>query len=183
MSLKDIKSSLLELANLSRGENSTVSLKARTILIASEKPSYELRYNKIERLFLDAISANNVEMLETMITDENAMFDVLGDFFYHEKREVRVAALEVYERRALISYDIEGLLHEQIKHISAIMFKFRLPEAHPNSSFAVHGINGGFLANRGQYKRFGAMAAFDNFELFQQHFYDFIDLFRIRHYS
>ena len=40
---KDIKSSLLDLANLSRGENSTVSLKARTILIASEKPSYELR--------------------------------------------------------------------------------------------------------------------------------------------
>ena len=41
---KDIKPTLLELANLARGENSTVSLKARTILIASEKPSYELRY-------------------------------------------------------------------------------------------------------------------------------------------
>ena len=40
---KDIKPTLLELANLARGENSTVSLKARTILIASEKPSYELR--------------------------------------------------------------------------------------------------------------------------------------------
>ena len=71
-----------------------------------------------------------------MITDENAMFDVLGEFFYHIKREVRVAALEVYERRALISYDIESLLHEQIHDIAAVMFKFRLPEAHPNSSFA-----------------------------------------------
>ena len=50
--------------------------------------------------------------------------------------KVRVAALEVYERRALISYDIEGLLHEQIDDdISAVMFKFRLPEAHPNSPF------------------------------------------------
>ena len=86
---KDIKSSLLDLANLSRGENSTVSLKARTILIASEKPSYELRFNKIERLFLDAISANSIEQLETMITDENAMFDVLGDFFYHMNRYVK----------------------------------------------------------------------------------------------
>ena len=47
---KDIKPSLLELANLSRGENSTVSLKARTILIASEKPSYELRYDKKQDL-------------------------------------------------------------------------------------------------------------------------------------
>ena len=95
---KDIKASLLDLANLSRGENSTVSLKARTILIASEKPSYELRFNKIERLFLDAISANSIEQLETMITDENAMFDVLGDFFYHINRKVRAAALEVYQR-------------------------------------------------------------------------------------
>ena len=91
-----------------------------------------LRYNKIERLFLDAISANNIEMLETIITDENAMFDVLGDFFYHVNHQVRVAALEVYERRALISYDIEGLLHEQMNNISAVMFKFHLPEAHPN---------------------------------------------------
>jgi hypothetical protein len=47
-----------------------------------------LRYNKIERLFLDAISANNIEMLETIITDENAMFDVLGDFFYHVNHQV-----------------------------------------------------------------------------------------------
>ena len=47
-----------------------------------------LRYNKIEKLFLDAISANNIEMLETIITDENAMFDVLGDFFYHVNHQV-----------------------------------------------------------------------------------------------
>ena len=96
-----------------------------------------IRYNKIEKLFLDAINTNSIEQLETMITDENAMFDVLGDFFYHVNTKVRVAALEVYERRALISYDIEGLLHEQIgDDISAVMFKFRLPEAHPNSPFA-----------------------------------------------
>lgn len=139
------------------------------------------RYNKIERLFLDAITANNVEMLETMITDENAMFDVLGDFFYHEKREVRVAALEVYERRALISYDIEGLLHEQMDDISAILFKFRLPESHPNSAFAYGSAVGGLgnLLSR-QYKRFGAMAAFDSFADFETHFASLIDLFRKR---
>jgi len=180
---KDIKSSLLELANLSRGENSTVSLKARTILIASEKPSYEIRYNKIEKLFLDAISANNIEMLETIITDENAMFDVLGDFFYHVNHQVRVAALEVYERRALISYDIEGLLHEQMNNISAVMFKFHLPEAHPNSSFAhVPGTGAAGLSSllNDKYKRFGAMAAFDNFQQFQDHFCAFVNLFRKR---
>jgi hypothetical protein len=179
---KDIKTTLLELANLSRGENSTVSLKARTILIASEKPSYELRFNKIEKLFLDAISANTIEQLETMITDENAMFDVLGDFFYHVNTKVRVAALEVYERRALVSYDIEGLMHEQIgDDISAIKFKFRLPEGHPNSLCNVsdHNLQTSFTASR-QYKRFGAMAAFENLKQFSENFLDFVDLFRKR---
>ena len=65
-----------------------MALKARTILIASEKPSYEVRHNHIEKMFLDAI---NREMdgegqhcgLERMITDESSVFDVLGDFFYH----------------------------------------------------------------------------------------------------
>jgi acetyl-CoA carboxylase/biotin carboxylase 1 len=184
---KDIKSTLLELANLSRGENSTVSLKARTILIASEKPSYELRYNKIEKLFLDAIGANTIEQLETMITDENAMFDVLGDFFYHVNTKVRVAALEVYERRALISYDIEGLSHEQIGSISAIMFSFRLPETHPNNQFTHGGPSSTVVASGGlnslmkrQYKRFGAMAAFDSFHQFTGHFSQLVDLFRKR---
>ena len=64
------------------------------------------------------------------------------------------------------------------------MFKFHLPEAHPNSSFGqVTGTGGGSsfrsLLNR-QYKRFGAMAAFDSFQQFQDHFLDFIDLFRTR---
>ena len=31
-----------------------------------------------------------------------------------------------------------------------------------------------------QYKRFGAMAAFDSFQQFQDHFYDFVELFRTR---
>ena len=52
---KDLKDKLREMTNtLVRSENSTVALKARTILIASEKPPYEVRHNHIERMFLDA---------------------------------------------------------------------------------------------------------------------------------
>ena len=54
--IKSLRPSLLALTDLVRPENSTVSLKARTILIASERPSYELRHNHIEKMFLDAIS-------------------------------------------------------------------------------------------------------------------------------
>ena len=56
---KDLKPILRELTNLVRGETSTVSLKARTILIASEKPSYEIRHNHIEKMFLDAINKSD----------------------------------------------------------------------------------------------------------------------------
>jgi len=54
-----MKPILRELTNLVRGETSTVSLKARTILIASEKPSYEIRHNHIEKMFLDAINKSD----------------------------------------------------------------------------------------------------------------------------
>ena len=56
---KDLKPLLRDLTNLVRGETSTVSLKARTILIASEKPSYEIRHNHIEKMFLDAINKSD----------------------------------------------------------------------------------------------------------------------------
>ena len=86
---KDIKTTLLELANLSRGENSTVSLKARTILIASEKPSYELRFNKIEKLFLDAIGANTIGKNWMIFLDEN----------YINFREINFTKISVISRK------------------------------------------------------------------------------------
>ena len=66
-------------------------------MIASEKPSYELRHNHIEKMFLDAINKTE-DMhgdLQKMITDDSSLFDVLGDFFYHNEEAVRAAALEV----------------------------------------------------------------------------------------
>lgn len=64
------------------------------------------------------------------------MFDVLLEFFYHQNPTVVNAALEVYVRRAYISYELTGLQHVLItpssdKAISthAIFFKFLLPNA------------------------------------------------------
>ncbi len=99
--LKTLRQPLTALTDLVRPQNATVLLKARTILIASDKPSYELRHNHIERMFLDAINKHE-EMygdLQKMITDDSSIFDVLGDFFYHQEEAVRAAALEVYVRR------------------------------------------------------------------------------------
>ena len=65
---KEMKPILRELTNLVRGETSTVSLKARTILIASEKPSYEIRHNHIEKMFLDAINkSDDTSQVKTLL--------------------------------------------------------------------------------------------------------------------
>ena len=52
--MAELKPILTELTNLIKQENSSVSLKARTILIACEKPTYDLRFNHMEKMFLDA---------------------------------------------------------------------------------------------------------------------------------
>ncbi|QQP49798.1 Uncharacterized protein FKW44_010585, partial [Caligus rogercresseyi] len=160
---KDLKPILSELTTLIRQENATVALKARTIIIASEKPSYELRHNHIEKMFLDAINrADDTHFnLRKMITDESSIFDVLGDFFYHEERSVRAAALEVYVRRAFI-YDCQ-----------AVRFDFLLPQSHPNRSFhSIRNMNS-FIDCR----RHGLMTSFKNFEDFTDNFEDILALF------
>ncbi|XP_040575050.1 acetyl-CoA carboxylase [Lepeophtheirus salmonis] len=173
---KDLKPILSELTNLVRQENATVALKARTIIIASEKPSYELRHNHIEKMFLDAINrADNTHYnLRKMITDDSSIFDVLGDFFYHEERSVRAAALEVYVRRAFMSYELTGLTNLVYNYdCQAVGFDFLLPQSHPNRSFHT-------VQNMNSYidcRRHGLMTSFKNFEEFTDNFVDVLELF------
>ena len=202
---KDLKPTLRDLTNsLVKAENSTVSLKARTILIASEKPSYELRHNHIEKMFLDAINRTAVEgddgggglHLERMITDESSVFDVLGDFFYHADPRVRAAALEVYVRRAFISYEVTSLNNLRLsgRGTAAVKFDFLLPQSHPNRSFHAAAANthrrsdsdvsaqpefalspAGFHLDN--FRRHGVMSAFETFEAFEADFESLVELF------
>ena len=92
----------------------------------------------MEKMFLDRTSKseNSANNLQAMITDESAIFDVLGEFFYHSEERVQQAALEVYIRRAFISYDVEGLQHQRLPQgQSFVHFQFLLPQSHPNRSF------------------------------------------------
>jgi len=133
--MSELKPVLTQLTNLVKQENSTVCLKARTILIACEKPTYDIRYNHMEKMFLDATNKteDSATNLQKMITDESAIFDILGDFFYHVDEAVRQAALEVYVRRAFISYDLTCLQHQRLPlGQSAVHFQFMLPLSHPN---------------------------------------------------
>ena len=138
-----------------------------------------------------------------MITDESSVFDVLGDFFYHSDPRVRAAALEVYVRRAFISYEVTGLNNQLLSSTSdevypAVKFEFLLPQSHPNRSFHRHHqqqtshrrsdsdvtsevVNVvGIGWNQDHvicFRRQGVMAAFRDLEHFRANFSSLVDLF------
>ncbi|CAO2644622.1 Acetyl-CoA carboxylase 1 [Lemmus lemmus] len=128
---------LTDLTQLSKTTNAKVALRARQVLIASHLPSYELRHNQVESIFLSAIDMYGhqfcIENLQKLILSETSIFDVLPDFFYHSNQVVRMAALEVYVRRAYIAYELNSVQHRQLKDNTCVVeFQFMLPTSHPN---------------------------------------------------
>ncbi|KAG7274690.1 hypothetical protein CRUP_021131 [Coryphaenoides rupestris] len=69
-----------EFTQLSKMENSKVALRARQVLIASHMPSYELRHNQVESIFLSAIDMYGhqfcPENLKKLILSETSIFDL-----------------------------------------------------------------------------------------------------------
>ncbi|KAM4616339.1 acetyl-CoA carboxylase 2 isoform 2-T2 [Polymixia lowei] len=193
---------LNELTQLSKMENSKVALRARQVLIASHLPSYELRHNQVESIFLSAIDMYGhqfcPENLKKLILSETSIFDVLPNFFYHSNRVVCMAALEVYVRRAYIAYELNSLQHHQLHDgTCAVDFQFMLPTSHPNrgssptlNRVAVPVSSSGQFEMRRQgselflegalsppCQRMGAMVAFQRFEDFKRNFDDVISNF------
>uniref|UniRef100_A0A803SPN3 acetyl-CoA carboxylase n=1 Tax=Anolis carolinensis TaxID=28377 RepID=A0A803SPN3_ANOCA len=135
---EELEAILNELTQLHRAENAKVALRARQVLIASHLPSYELRLNQVESIFLSAIDLYGhqfcPENLKKLIFSETTIFDVLPTFFYHDKPVVCMAALEVYVRRAYVAYELQGLQHRPLTDGTCLLqFQFRLPSSHPNS--------------------------------------------------
>ncbi|KAJ7391694.1 hypothetical protein OS493_017391 [Desmophyllum pertusum] len=128
---------LQELTTLNRHDNAKVALRARQALLASQQPSYELRHNQVESLFLSAIDMYGNQLasdsFQKLILSETAIFDILPSFFYHSSEAVRTAALEVYIRRSYQAYELTTLYHEKVEeNVLIVQFQFILPEAHPN---------------------------------------------------
>ncbi|CAM1302616.1 Uncharacterised protein r2_g1260 [Pycnogonum litorale] len=128
---------LHSLTTLNKSENSKVALRARQVLIAANQPAYELRHNQMESIFLSAIDMFGHDLcpvnLQKLILSETSIFDLLHSFFYHQNTLVKMAALEVYVRRAYISYELTRLQHLQIVNdLCVVKFQFLLPSTHPN---------------------------------------------------
>uniref|UniRef100_A0A665XDD5 acetyl-CoA carboxylase n=1 Tax=Echeneis naucrates TaxID=173247 RepID=A0A665XDD5_ECHNA len=164
---------LNELTQLSKMENSKVALRARQVLIASNLPSYELRHNQVESIFLSAIDMYGhqfcPENLKKLILSETSIFDVLPNFFYHANQVVCMAALEVYVRRAYIAYELNSIQHHQLQDgTCAVDFQFMLPSSHPNRRQGSELFLEGALSPPCQ--RMGAMVAFQCFDDFRRNF-------------
>ncbi|KAM9625723.1 acetyl-CoA carboxylase 2 isoform 2-T2 [Morphnus guianensis] len=184
---------LHELTQLSKTEHSKVALRARQVLIASHLPSYELRYNQVESIFLSAINMYGHEYcpenLKKLILSETTIFDVLPIFFYHTNQVVRMAALEVYVRRGYLAYELNSLQHRQLSDGTCLVeFQFVLPSSHPNSMSVPISISNPDLARHSTElfmdsgfsplsQRMGAMVAFDRFEDFTRNFDEVISCF------
>ncbi|XP_072839289.2 acetyl-CoA carboxylase 2 isoform X2 [Pogona vitticeps] len=184
---------LNELTQLSKTEHSRVALRARQVLIASHLPSYELRHNQVESIFLSAIDMYGhqfcPENLKKLILSETTIFDVLPTFFYHSNQVVRMAALEVYVRRAYIAYELNSLQHRQLADGTCVVeFQFMLPSSHPNRMSVPVSISNPDLARHSTElfmdsgfsplcQRMGAMVAFDRFEDFTRNFDEVISCF------
>ncbi|KAM6965705.1 acetyl-CoA carboxylase 2 [Aplochiton taeniatus] len=192
-----------ELTQLNKTENSKVALRARQVLIASHLPSYELRHNQVESIFLSAIDMYGhqfcPENLKKLILSETSIFDVLPNFFYHSNRVVCMAALEVYVRRGYIAYELNSLQHHQLQDgTCAVDFQFMLPSSHPNrgSSPTLNRLAINPMGSSAQLEmrrqgselflegalsppcqRMGAMVAFQCFEDFKRNFDDIISSF------
>ncbi|XP_058856924.1 acetyl-CoA carboxylase isoform X11 [Acipenser ruthenus] len=186
---------LTELTQLSKTTNAKVALRARQVLIASHLPSYELRHNQVESIFLSAIDMYGhqfcIENLQKLILSETSIFDVLPNFFYHSNQVVRMAALEVYVRRAYIAYELNSVQHRQLRDSTCVVeFQFMLPSSHPNRmSFASNLNHYGMLhvasvsdvlldtSFTPPCQRMGAMVSFRSFDDFMRNFDDVMSCF------
>ncbi|KAB5522663.1 hypothetical protein PHYPO_G00162050 [Pangasianodon hypophthalmus] len=194
---------LTELTQLSKTTNAKVALRARQVLIASHLPSYELRHNQVESIFLSAIDMYGhqfcIENLQKLILSETSIFDVLPNFFYHSNQVVRMAALEVYVRRAYIAYELNSVQHRQLKDNTCIVeFQFMLPTSHPNRGNIPTLNRMSFSSNLNHYgmvhvasvsdvlldtsftppcQRMGAMVSFRSFQEFTRNINDILSCF------
>ncbi|KAM8960679.1 LOW QUALITY PROTEIN: acetyl-CoA carboxylase 2 [Pelodytes ibericus] len=192
---------LNELTQLSKTEHSKVALRARQVLIASHLPSYELRHNQVESIFLSAIDLYGHQFcpdnLKKLILSETSIFDVLPNFFYHINLVVRMAALEVYVRRGYIAYELNSLQHHQLQDCTRVVeFQFMLPSSHPNreisptlsrmslpisaTNLEINRQSSELFMDSGfspLCQRMGVMVAFDKFEDFTRNFDEVISCF------
>ncbi|KAF9208988.1 acetyl-coenzyme-A carboxylase [Haplosporangium sp. Z 27] len=128
---------LKKLAELSGLLTSKVSLKARELLIHVQLPSFEERRMQMEKILRSSVTEEiyggeheermpNYENIKELVDTTYTVFDVLPNFFYHDSMHIRVAAFEVYCRRAYHAYEILDINYHMEHQPLLLTWKFLL---------------------------------------------------------
>ncbi|THU97749.1 acetyl CoA carboxylase [Dendrothele bispora CBS 962.96] len=117
---------LQKLAALEAKSSTSVSLKAREVLITGQMPSYEERQVQMEAILRSSVTANyygeqqgnsdrtpSAEVLRELTDSRYTVFDVLPAFFNHSDPMLTYAAFEVYIRRAYKAYNLLSIDFEE----------------------------------------------------------------------
>ncbi|KAF9288230.1 acetyl-coenzyme-A carboxylase [Mortierella alpina] len=134
---------LKKLAELTGRLTAKVSLKARELLIHVQLPSFEERQSQMEKILRSSVTEEvyggehearmpAFENIKELVDTTYTVFDVLPNFFYHESLHVRIAAFEVYCRRAYHAYEILDINYHMEHQPLLITWKFLLNT--PNKS-------------------------------------------------
>ncbi|KAJ2159404.1 acetyl-coenzyme-A carboxylase [Coemansia sp. RSA 552] len=191
---------LKRLAELTSRATAKVALRAREVLLQCQVPSLDERQRQMEQILRTSVTETvygsgesfrtpEYETIKDLVVTNYYVFDVLQNFLQHPHPYIRLAALEVYVRRAYHMYnlvdfeyvteegapfmvhwrfiledDASGLFAGQIgKNSSASDLKRIMSVS--DLDFAVDKD-----ADPSQYLRQGAMAAFDTYEGMEQNF-------------
>ncbi|KAJ6581428.1 acetyl-CoA carboxylase [Mycena capillaripes] len=178
------------LAALESKSSTTVSLKAREVLILGQMPSYEERLVQMESILKAAVSNTHYgeqghgprmpspEVLKELSDSRYTVYDVLPSFFHHEDALVTLAAFEVYIRRAYRVYTLLSIDYEEGDTLddgevpSVVTWRFSLGQSHsppstprleiepPKRSGSVSDLSYLISRHQSQPVRTGAIASF-----------------------
>ncbi|KAF9531776.1 acetyl CoA carboxylase [Crepidotus variabilis] len=139
---------LNQLAALEAKSSTSVSLKAREVLILGQMPSFEERLVQMESVLRNSVSNNyygepgqsqrtpSADTLRELTDSRYTVFDVLPAFFHHEDPMLRLAAFEVYIRRAYKAYALLSIDYEEGDTLddgeapTAVTWRFNLGQSH-----------------------------------------------------
>ncbi|KAJ2466222.1 acetyl-coenzyme-A carboxylase, partial [Coemansia sp. RSA 2322] len=197
---------LKRLTALSGRATAKVALKAREVLLQCQVPSLEERIRQMEHILKSSVTETvygsgeeyrtpSYDAIKDLTVSNYYVFDVLQSFLYHANPYIRLAALEVYVRRAyhmyhLVDFDYTTddtapfMVHWRfiLQDDSSGMFAGRIGK---NSSvsdlkriMSVSDLN--FAVDKDadpeQYLRQGAMASFDTFDEMERNFFALLHL-------
>ncbi|KII67787.1 Acetyl-CoA carboxylase [Thelohanellus kitauei] len=149
-----VKEVMIQLSNFPSNYHLKVALKAKQFLASSTRPSIELRYNQLESIFLSIIGGSydmSKKVLMDVIHNDGVIYDLLPSFFFSPNPQIHTIAIELYIRRAYISYDLICVQHDRFVETPLLKFhfrkkstasKFNTESTSPNSSFDIFTVNG-----------------------------------------